>query len=280
VAGALFLALTIAFVLLYPLFSPYPPEQVSDSQFARPSLQHWMGTDVHGRDLLVRLCYGARISLVVGVVGALISLVIGVLWGAIAGYVGGRLDAVMMRFVDVLYSMPSIIFAIVLMSAVEPPAERWLAHLGLPADRSVRLIVLFAGLGAVSWLTMARIVRGQVLSLRTRAFVDASRALGAGTGHILRRHIIPNVLGVVIVYLTLTVPGIILYESFLSFLGLGIQPPMASWGSLIAEGVGQINPIRIYWWLIAFPAGFLVLTLLALNYVGDGLRDAWDVRGA
>jgi oligopeptide transport system permease protein len=145
--------------------------------------------------------------------------------------------------------------------------------------KAVRLLFLFVGLGAVSWLTMARIVRGQVLSLRQRAFVEASRSLGAGPWHILARHIIPNTLGVVIVYLTLTVPAIILYESFLSYLGLGIQPPMASWGSLISEGAEQINPIRIYWWLIAFPAGFLVTTLLALNFVGDGLRDAWDVRG-
>jgi ABC-type dipeptide/oligopeptide/nickel transport system permease subunit len=184
-----------------------------------------------------------------------------------------------MRFVDVLYSMPTIIFAMVLMSAVEPSLKDWLAKLGLndPA-KAARLTLLFFGLGAVSWLTMARIVRGQVLSLRTRAFVDASRALGATPGHILARHIIPNVLGVVIVYLALTVPGIILYESFLSFLGLGIQPPMASWGSLIAEGAGQINPIRIYWWLLVFPAGLMVMTLMALNFLGDGLRDAWDVR--
>jgi len=163
---------------------------------------------------------------------------------------------------------------------VEPPLRDWFSgmHLRNPS-RDARLLLLFVGLGAVSWLTMARIVRGQVLSLRTRAFVDASRALGASPFHIVVRHIIPNVLGVVIVYLALTVPAIILYESFLSFLGLGVQPPMASWGSLIAEGAGQINPIRIYWWLLAFPAGLMVATLLALNFLGDGLRDAWDVRG-
>jgi ABC-type dipeptide/oligopeptide/nickel transport system permease subunit len=142
-----------------------------------------------------------------------------------------------------------------------------------------RLLFLFVGLGAVSWLTMARIVRGQVLSLKTRPYVEASRCLGAGPAHILFRHILPNVLGVVIIYLALTVPAIILYESFLSYLGLGIQPPMASWGSLIAEGAEQMNPIRMYWWLIAFPGVFLVGTLLALNFFGDGLRDAWDVRG-
>jgi oligopeptide transport system permease protein len=144
--------------------------------------------------------------------------------------------------------------------------------------KQIRIVLLFTALGAVSWLTMARIVRGQVLSLRTRPFIEASRALGAGPWRIICRHIIPNILGVVIVYLTMTVPAIILYESFLSFLGLGIQPPMASWGSLIAEGVSQINPIRVYWWLIVFPAGLLVTTLLALNFLGDGLRDAWDVK--
>jgi ABC-type dipeptide/oligopeptide/nickel transport system permease subunit len=202
------------------------------------------------------------------------------LWGAIAGYVGGRTDGAMMRFVDILYSLPSIIFVIVLITTLEAGLKSWLAHVGSPKlVGAARLLFLFVGLGAVSWLTMARIVRGQVLSLRQRAFVEASRTLGAGPLRILARHIIPNVLGVVIVYLALTVPAIILYESFLSYLGLGIQPPMASWGSLIAEGAGQINPIRIYWWLIVFPGGLLVLTLLALNFLGDGLRDAWDVRG-
>lgn len=257
----------------------YQPETLSDEQFQPPSAQHWFGTDVHGRDLFSRVLYGAQVSLLVGVVGASVSLVIGVLWGAIAGYAGGRTDSLMMRFVDVLYSLPSIIFVIVLITTLEGVLKNWLAAVGLPElGKSARLLFLFVGLGAVSWLTMARIVRGQVLSLRQRAFVEASRALGAGPARILGRHIIPNTFGVVIVYLTLTVPAIILYESFLSYLGLGIQPPMASWGSLIAEGADQMNPIRIYWWLIAFPGGLLVTTLLALNFLGDGLRDAWDVR--
>ena len=281
-----FLLLVLMFAVGYPLISHDRSDQLSDAQFQRPSAQHWLGTDIHGRDLLVRLCSGAQISLLVGIVGAGVSLVIGVLWGAIAGYNGGRLDGGMMRFVDVLYSMPSIILAVVLMSTLEPVLKHWLGTIhwfGIISfaepGKTARLLVMFTALGSVSWLTMARIVRGQVLSLRARPFVEASRALGAGPLRILGRHIIPNTLGVVIVYLTLTVPEIILYESFLSFLGLGIQPPMASWGSLIAEGVNQINPIRIYWWLIAFPAGVLVTTLLALNFLGDGLRDAWDVRG-
>jgi peptide/nickel transport system permease protein/oligopeptide transport system permease protein len=255
------------------------PEQLSDDQFQPPSLKHWFGTDVHGRDLFSRVLYGARVSLLVGLVGTAVSLLIGVLWGAVAGYVGGRTDGLMMRTVDILYSLPSIIFVVVLITTLEAILKRWLSGFGAHnLDASARLLLLVVGLGAVSWLTMARIVRGQVLSLRQRAFVEASRALGARPSRILARHIIPNTLGVVIVYLTLTVPAIILYESFLSYLGLGIQPPMASWGSLIAEGADQINPIRVYWWLVAFPAGFLVTTLLALNFVGDGLRDAWDVR--
>ena len=257
----------------------YDPDHLSDEQFRPPGGRHWFGTDVHGRDLLSRVLCGAQVSLLVGLVGAGVSLVLGVLWGAVAGYAGGRLDSLMMRFVDILYSLPSIIFVIVLLTTLEGVLKKWLGGVAAPGlDRTVRLWFLFVGLGAVSWLTMARIVRGQVLSLRQRAFVEASRALGAGPAHILWRHIIPNTLGVVIVYLTLTVPAIMLYESFLSYLGLGVQPPMASWGSLIAEGADQMNPIRIYWWLIAFPAGFLVTTLLALNFLGDGLRDAWDVR--
>ena len=185
-----------------------------------------------------------------------------------------------MRAVDILYSMPSIILAVVLMAVLEPVIKNWLAALRVPnIAATARVLVLFVALGAVSWLTMARIVRGQVLSLRARAFVEASRSLGAGPIRILSRHIIPNIFGVVIVYLTLSVPAIVLYESFLSFLGIGIQPPMASWGSLMAEGADQMNPIRIYWWLLVFPGGVLVTTLLALNFLGDGLRDAWDVRG-
>jgi peptide/nickel transport system permease protein/oligopeptide transport system permease protein len=283
----------IALILLWPLFgSPrlasvlpkaltHNPNAISDAQFAPPGWAHWFGTDVHGRDLLSRVCYGARVSLLVGLVGAAVSLVIGVLWGAIAGYCGGRWDGVMMRFVDVLYSMPSVIFVIVLITGLNAVLGKLQAGphgLSANAARMAQFIGLFAGLGAVSWLTMARIVRGQVLSLRHLAFIDASRVLGASHTRILLRHILPNVYGVIIVYLTLTIPSIILYESFLSYLGLGIQPPQASLGSLIASGAEQINPIRIYWWLIVFPGAALALTLLALNFVGDGLRDAWDPR--
>ncbi len=292
--GAWFLIALLLIVIAWPLTltlasatgpagaafaQAHDPDRVTDAQFQPPGAGHWFGTDVHGRDLFSRVLYGAQISLLVGVVGAAVSLIIGVLWGATAGYAGGRVDSFLMRTVDVLYSLPSIIFVIVLITTLEGAVSQWLSALGSPTlQKSARMLFLFVGLGAVSWLNMARIVRGQVLSLKQRPFVDASRALGARPWRILARHIIPNTFGVVIVYLTLTVPAIILYESFLSYLGLGIQPPMASWGSLIAEGANQINPIRVYWWLIAFPGAILVMTLLALNFVGDGLRDAWDVR--
>jgi oligopeptide transport system permease protein len=279
VSGVALLALVLL-VMLGPAALSYEPDTLSDRQFAAPSATHWFGTDDHGRDLFARVLHGARISLLVGIVGAGVSLVIGVLWGAVAGYLGGRLDNAMMRFVDVLYSLPSIVFVIVLITTLEALFRDWLAALGSPALAGAsRLLLLFVGLGAVSWLTMARIVRGQVLSLRKKAFIEAEHALGISHTRILLRHILPNVTGIVIVYLALTIPSIILYESFLSYLGLGIQPPQASLGSLIAAGAGQINPIRIYWWMIAFPAGFLGLTLLALNFFGDGLRDALDPKG-
>lgn len=293
--SARFLALLLGVVLLWPvclgvlqrsggplgqLARQWQPDLPTEAQFQPPSAGHWFGTDVHGRDLFSRVLYGARISLLVGLVGAGVSLVIGVLWGATAGYFGGRVDSVMMRLVDVLYSLPSIILVIVLITTLEGVVKPWLESSGAGwLAGSSRLVLLFIGLGSISWLTMARIVRGQVLSLKNRSFVEASRTLGASPARILARHIIPNTMGVIIVYLTLTVPAVILYESFLSYLGLGIQPPMASWGTLIADGADQINPIRVYWWLILFPGSVLVLTLLALNFVGDGLRDAWDIRG-
>lgn len=279
VASALFLAFFLALAVFWPWVSPYAPDAMSDAQFAAPGAAHWFGTDVHGRDLLARVFYGARISLLVGGVGAGVSLVIGVAWGAVAGYVGGRWDGVLMRIVDVLYALPSIVFVIVLLTTLNGVLDRLAtAGMGTEAVQRLQWLGLFAGLGAVSWLTMARIVRGEVLSLRRRAFVEASLALGASHLRVLWRHILPNVAGVIIVYLALTVPAVVLYESFLSYLGLGIQPPQASLGSLIAEGVTQINPLRNDWWIIVFPATTLALILLALNFVGDGLRDALDPK--
>jgi oligopeptide transport system permease protein len=221
-----------------------------------PSWAHWFGTDDLGRDLFARVMYGGRISMLVGVVGTLVSLLIGVTWGAVAGYAGGKLDEFLMRTVDVLYSLPYLFLVILLLVLFE---------------RS--LLMLFVALGLVQWLTMARIVRGQVLSLKAQVFVEAARALGAGDAAILARHIVPNTLGPVIVYATLTVPAVILQEAFLSFLGLGVQPPGASWGTLVADGA---RTLAIFPWLVSFPGLALSLTLLAFNFLGDGLRDALD----
>lgn len=266
-------------MLLWPSVHHSNPTQITEFQFSPPSPQHWFGTDFHGRDLFSRIVAGTAMSLCMGLAGAAVSLVIGVGWGATAGYARGRVDAVMMRVVDILYSLPSIIFVVVLITTLESMLkQRWEAQLSAAALRWVRVAMLLVGLGAMSWLTMARIVRGQVLSLRERPFVLASRAFGASPFHILRRHILPNILGIVIVYTTLTIPTVVLYESFLSFLGLGIQPPEASLGSLIAEGAQQINSIRIYWWLIAFPSVVLAGLLMSLSFLGDGLRDALEVR--
>lgn len=279
VVSSVTLLILATLILVWPLITPYSAIALSEAHSEGPSSGHWFGTDVHGRDLMARVFYGARISLLVGIVGAVVSLVIGVLWGAIAGYMGGRWDSIMMRVVDVLYSLPSIIFVIVLITTLETVFKAWLTRVfSAEIAAMARMIFLFAGLGAVSWLTMARIIRGQVLSLKSRNFIEASRALGASEARIILRHILPNLIGIIFVYVTLTVPSIILYESFLSYLGLGIQPPQASLGSLIAEGAAQINPIRVYWWMIVFPAGTLGLTLLTLNFTGDGLRDAFDPR--
>jgi oligopeptide transport system permease protein len=221
-----------------------------------PSAAHWFGTDELGRDTLARVIYGGRISLLVGVVGTLVSLLIGVSYGAIAGYRGGRTDEVMMRAVDVLYSLPYIFLVILLLVFF---------------SRSI--LMLFVALGLVQWLTMARIVRGQVLSLKHQNFVEAARALGAGDSAIIFRHIVPNTLGPVIVYTTLTVPAVILQEAFLSFLGLGVQPPAASWGTLVSDGA---RLLALFPWLVIFPGLALSLTLFCFNFLGDGLRDALD----
>ena len=221
-----------------------------------PSASHWFGTDELGRDTFARVLHGGRISLLVGLVGTLVSLLIGVTYGAVAGYRGGRVDDAMMRFVDILYSLPYIFLVILLLVFF-----------------SRSLIMLFVALGLVQWLTMARIVRGQVLSLKNQTFVEAARALGAGDASIIFRHIVPNTLGPVIVYTTLTVPAVILQEAFLSFLGLGVQPPAASWGTLVSDGA---RLLALFPWLVIFPGMALSLTLLCFNFLGDGLRDALD----
>ncbi len=245
--------------ILTPWIAPYGYETQNLALGASaPSAQHWLGTDIHGRDLMTRLMYGGRISLMVGFAATAVSLVIGVLWGTIAGYIGGLTDTIMMRIVDILYALPFMIFIILLMVVF---------------GRS--LLLLFLAIGLIEWLTMARIVRTQVLSIRKQEFVSAAIVTGLSHWQIIRRHVIPNVLGPVIVYITLTIPSVMLLEAFLSFLGLGIQPPQSSWGVLISGGVETMEE---YPWLLIFPGLALSLTLFALNFLGDGLRDALDPR--
>ena len=233
----------------------------------------WLGTDGKGRDLLARIVWGSRTSILVAIAAALCSLVIGVTYGALSGYLGGRVDMLMMRIVDVLYSIPFIFVVIFLITIVNEYRTELEDRYGI--DREV---VFYVVIGAIYWLTMARVVRGQVLSLRNTEFVEAARVLGASTRRIVFVHLVPNVLSVVVVYLTLTIPAVMLFEAFLSFLGLGIEPPKVSWGILAVDGADMVNPVRIYWWLILFPALAMAATLLALNVLGDGLRDALDPR--
>jgi peptide/nickel transport system permease protein/oligopeptide transport system permease protein len=279
-AAAASTVLLLAFctiALVWPWLSSYQPRALSNAQFVPPGAAHWLGTDLLGRDMLARVMEGTRISLLIGFVGALVSLVVGVSWGVLSGYLGGWWDALLMRALDLFYSMPAVIFVIVLIAVLEEQTKSLLQnHLPPDAGPYVRMVFLLLGLGAVSWLTVARIVRGEVLSLRTRTFVEASRALGASQCHVLRRHILPNLSGIIIVCVVLNLPAVILYESFLSYLGLGVQPPQASIGTLIAEGAGQINPLRVYWWMVISPAVALCGLLLTLGFIGDGLRDAFE----
>ena len=260
VAAAVLGVLTLL-VIVVPWLSPHAYDRPDwDLISAPPALSggHWFGTDSLGRDLLVRTFHGGRISLAVGLVSTLVSLVLGIAWGAVAGYVGGRTDRVMMRIVDILYALPFMFLVILLMVLF---------------GRNILLI--FVAIGAINWLDMARIVRGQTLGLKEREFVEAARAMGVPPGAIIRRHIVPNLLGVVAVYVTLTIPQVILVESFLSFLGLGVQEPMTSWGALVNEGAQELETAP---WSLVFPAAFLAVTLLCFNFLGDGLRDALDPR--
>jgi oligopeptide transport system permease protein len=244
-----------------PFFSPYGYEdQLLDLGAVGPNAQHWLGTDTLGRDLLVRLLYGGRVSLEVGLCATFVALTIGVIYGAVAGFFGGKRDAFMMRAVDIMYSLPFPIFVILLM-----------VFFGR------NFILLFVAIGAVEWLTMARIVRGQVMAVKKMEFIEAARSLGFGRRRIIFRHILPNILGPIIVYTTLTIPGVMLLEAFLSFLGLGVQPPMSSWGVLIKDGAEKMEE---FWWLLIFPGTVFSLTLFSLNFLGDGLRDALDVRSS
>jgi peptide/nickel transport system permease protein/oligopeptide transport system permease protein len=277
-AGAA-LAFMVALALFGPLLSPHGYSQTSERQFEPPSAAHWLGTDIHGRDVLTRVLHGARVSLLVGVIGATVSLTIGVIYGMVSAWCGGWIDQLMMRVVEVIYALPRIILVIILIALFDQKAKLWMESAGLASwVPHSRLILLFIGLGMVEWLTMARIVRGQVLALKERAFVQAARALGQSPLRILLRHLLPNLAPVILVYLTLTIPSVILEESFLSFLGLGVQAPQSSWGTLLSDGASLINPVKIYWWMLAGPGLFMAATLLALNFLGDALRDRYDPR--
>lgn len=255
------LVFLVVISLLTPWIAPYGYEEQNLLLGASPpSTQHWLGTDTFGRDMLTRIMYGGRVSLMVGFIATAVALAIGVLYGTIAGYAGGRTDAVMMRLVDILYALPFMIFIILLMVVF-----------------GRNILLLFLAIGAVEWLTMARIVRGQVLTLRQQEFVEAAISIGLSRWTIIRKYLIPNTLGPVIVYTTLTIPSVMLLEAFLSFLGLGIQPPQSSWGLLISYGVETMEE---YPWLLLFPGLALSITLFALNFLGDGLRDALDPRAS
>jgi oligopeptide transport system permease protein len=259
-AGAILLALAVL-VIVGPWLSPYEYDQTDWGMISIPpdlASGHLFGTDSLGRDLFVRTLQGGRISLLVGVVATLVSLVIGVAWGATAGYFGGRVDHVMMRIVDILYAMPFMFFVILLMVLF-----------------GRHILLIFVAIGAINWLDMARIVRGQTLSLKEKEFVEAAEAMGVSGFDIIRRHIVPNLLGVVVVYVTLTIPQVILVESFLSFLGLGVQEPMTSWGALVNEGAQEMESAP---WMLIIPAVFLATTLFCFNFIGDGLRDALDPK--
>lgn len=265
--------------IIGPEVLPASYAEPSPLSFAPPSVSHPFGTDLNGRDVLYRVLLGGRISLLVGLCGALVSLGIGTTYGLIAGYAGGRVDEIMMRVVDVFYSVPRLIFILICINAFNAQLQHLAAAWGWDwLISSSRIAILIISLGIIEWLTLARIVRGQTLSLKNRAFVTAAKGLGQSHPVILFRHILPNLSGVILIYLTLTIPAVIIDESFLSFLGLGVQAPEASWGSLLADGAGALNPVRIRWWLVVYPAAAMALTLLALNFLGDALRDALDPK--
>lgn len=239
---------------------------------------HILGTDRFGRDLLVRCLTGGGISLGIGLAAAAIAIIIGTLYGAIAGYAGGRVDATMMRIVDILYSLPYILLVVLLAVAADGLLERYAVDMSPAYRQLINVLTLLIAIGGVSWLTMARVIRGQVLSLKEQPFMEATRAVGAGLGRQFFKHLLPNLLGPIIVYTTLTVPAAILSESFLSFLGIGVKEPLPSWGNLAADGLSELNTVRVRWWLLLWPCLFIGITLLSLNFLGERLRQTFDPK--
>ena len=261
VTSTIILGIIILLVVLGPYLSPFAFDDVDWELISTPpniQSSHVFGTDAIGRDLFVRTLHGGRISLMVGIIATLVSLIIGITYGATAGYLGGRIDSIMMRIVDILYAMPFMFFVILLM-----------VFFGR------HIFLIFIAIGAINWLDMARIVRGQTLSLKRKEYIEAAQSCGVSTFRIIMRHIVPNLLGIVVVYVTLTIPQVILVESFLSFLGLGVQEPNTSWGALVNEGAQDMEQAP---WALLFPAGFLATTLFCFNFIGDGLRDALDPK--
>ena len=270
---AAFLVFVAAAAAAGPRFSPWAARPDAAASFKRPSASHWLGTDLLGRDLATRLAEGARVSLLVGLAGTAVALAFGLLVGCTAGWKGGWVDAALMRLVDTLYGLPFVFVAIlatVMFRSI--PADRNPLIRLLGSEERAQLVLLFSVLGAIQWLTPARIVRAEVLSLKSAGFVEAARALGSGSLRIVARHLVPNLAGPVLAYAALMVPVMMLEESFLSFIGLGVRDPAASWGSLLAEGAELLNPVQFRWWLVVFPAAALSLTLLALQAFAEGLR--------
>ncbi|MEI6345157.1 MAG: ABC transporter permease [Verrucomicrobiota bacterium] len=273
------LGLMIVLVIAGPLLMPRSYGLPGDLTSAPPSWIHLCGTDLNGRDMLFRILQGGRVSLLVGVCGAAISLVIGTTYGLIAGSAKAGIDHLMMRLVDILYSVPRLIFILILINAFNQHLQQFASLHGWDwLVSSSRIVILIFSLGLIEWLTMARIVRGQTLSIKERSYVAAAKVLGEGYWMILRRHIFPNLAGIVLVYLTLAIPSVIVDEAFLSFLGLGVQAPQSSWGSLLSEGAASINPLRNAWWMLLFPSLAMLSTLLALYSLGNSMRRSMQAK--
>lgn len=276
ICASVFATIVLATIVVPMATGHDPTKNNLKERLKPPTREHFFGTDAMGRDLFTRVFWGCRITFIIGIAATILGVTIGIIYGGISGYVGGTTDNLMMRFVDVLYGLPLLVYTMLLINVFKGYWE----PLGFSQETrwEWNIILIFLAVGSIGWLTTARIVRGQVLSLKEQEFVQSARALGASGPRTLFIHIVPNLLGPVVVYSTLTLPSVMLFESFISFLGLGVEPPNASLGLLIDDGVKQLMPTDIYWWLLVFPSAILAVSLFCLNAVGDGLRDALDVQ--